>query len=53
MFGDHKDYDCVQRGGYTTVTAFVVIDLKTVSKFKIDLVRKASAKHQLVLQRSK
>ena len=51
MFGDHKDYDCVQRGGYTT--AFVVIDLKTLSKFKIDLVRKAStgvAAQQIMVQ---
>ena len=40
MFTDNKDYDCPQRGGYTT--ALVLICLKSLSKFKADIVYKSS-----------
>ena len=40
IFGDHKDYDCPQRGGYVTALCFIC--LKSLFKWKLDLVRKAS-----------
>ena len=41
MFCDHKDYDSPVRGGATH--AFVLIDVKTRAKFKIDQTSKTQA----------
>ena len=38
MFADNKDYDYTQRGGFKT--ALVIIDLKTLLKYKVDLTQK-------------
>lgn len=38
MFCDNKDYEMRVRGGWTT--AFVLVDLKSTAKFKVDLTRK-------------